>query len=165
MSLPVDIWIDGSCLRNPGGPGGWAAILRYGKQQREISGGVYATTNNRMEMRAFIEALATLKRPCEIIVHTDSRLVMMCATGVLKKSPCLPTKKNRDLRAAMRVGLQTHAVTFNWIRGHSGQPENERCDELARAAASQPTGEDPGFGKEIAPIRTDNPKHSRSESL
>ena len=141
----VQVWTDGSCLRNPGGPGGWAAILRFGKHERTISGGVRSTTNNRMEMRAFIEALASLKRPCRVVVHTDSNLVILCARGVLKKDPCLPTKKNRDLRARMRELLKIHAVRFNWVRGHTGQPENEICDRLARRAALAPTDDDTGW--------------------
>ncbi len=141
----VHVWTDGSCLRNPGGAGGWAAILRFGPHERTLSGGVRSTTNNRMEMRAFIEALATLKRPCRVVVHTDSNLVILCARGVLKKDPCLPTKKNLDLRVRMRELLKIHAVRFEWVRGHAGQRENEICDRLARRAALAPTGDDEGY--------------------
>jgi ribonuclease HI len=137
----VYIYSDGACSGNPG-PGGWGAILRYGKAESEISGGETHTTNNRMELTGVIEALSRLKYPCKAIVQTDSRYVV---DGIMKgwakswkrnnwvksdKKPAL----NPDLWEKLLSLCETHEVEFNWIKGHAGHAENERCDELARQA-------------------------------
>jgi ribonuclease HI len=136
----VEIFTDGACSGNPG-PGGWGAILRFGSVERELSGGEPATTNNRMEMMAAIEALRALKAPSEVLLHTDSRYLMDGATKWIaswKKRGWLTADKkpvkNEDLWRALEDALAPHAVTWNWVRGHSGHPENERVDELARMA-------------------------------
>ncbi len=137
---PIDIFTDGACSGNPG-PGGWAAILRSGKHERELSGGERNTTNNRMEMLAVINGLKALKRPSTVTVHTDSKYVMEGATKWIErwkvngwrtanKKPI----KNADLWLLLDTALDDHRVTWIWIEGHSGHPENERADALARAA-------------------------------
>ncbi len=134
----VDIYTDGACAGNPG-PGGWAAILRYKGTKKEISGFESDTTNNRMEMRAVIEALGKLKRTCRVRVHSDSQYLK---DGITKwihgwKRNGWMTKderpvKNRELWEALDELSQRHRVEWVWVRGHAGHPENERCDELAR---------------------------------
>jgi ribonuclease HI len=141
LSKPrVEIFTDGACSGNPG-PGGWGAILRFGSVEREMSGGERATTNNRMEMMAAIEALRALKAPSDVLLHTDSRYLMDGATKWIaswKKRGWLTADKkpvkNEDLWRALEDALAPHAVTWKWVRGHSGHPENERVDELARMA-------------------------------
>ena len=136
----VEIFCDGACSGNPG-PGGYGAILRYNGHEKEISGGEAHTTNNRMELTAAIEALRHLKRPCRVIITTDSQYLVKGITEWIqgwqrkgwqnsKKEPVL----NRDLwEELLRLSAQ-HNVTWNWIRGHNGHAENERCDVLARGA-------------------------------
>lgn len=136
----VQIYTDGACSGNPG-PGGWGAILQYGEQKKELSGGEEDTTNNRMELTAVIEALAALREPCEVEVTSDSKYVVDAIEkgwlyGWLKKgwkksnnAPVL----NVDLWQRLLPLLKQHEVRFVWIRGHAGHPENERCDELAVA--------------------------------
>ncbi len=134
----IDIFTDGACSGNPG-KGGWGAILRYQGVERELSGGDPDTTNNRMELTAVIEALRALKEPCEVTLTTDSKYV---ADAVLQgwvyrwqrngwrkadKKPAL----NVDLWQELLPLLDTHRVTFHWVKGHAGHPENERCDALA----------------------------------
>ncbi len=140
----VTIHTDGSCLGNPG-PGGWAAILRFGEREKELSGGFAGTTNNRMEITAVLEALAALTQPCAVDLFTDSQYVRKAVedkwldnwqrNGWLTsaKKPV----KNRDLWERLLPLLKRHTVRFHWLRGHSGHPENERCDVLARAQASR----------------------------
>jgi ribonuclease HI len=134
----VEIYTDGACSRNPG-PGGWAAILRYKGSEKEISGFERQTTNNRMEMRAVIEALRMLKEPCKVKIHTDSRYLRDGITlwihgwkhnGWITKGK-LPVK-NRDLWEALDDLAIKHQAEWIWVEGHAGHPENERCDELAR---------------------------------
>ncbi|MCL2108128.1 MAG: ribonuclease HI [Oscillospiraceae bacterium] len=135
----VKIFTDGACSGNPG-PGGWGAILRCGDKEVELSGGEAATTNNRMELTAAIEALARLTRPCTVTLQTDSRYVV---DGIEKgwaknwrrnnwtksdKKPAL----NPDLWEKLLNLCEIHEVTFTWIKGHAGHAENERCDQLAR---------------------------------
>ena len=145
---PVTIYTDGSCLSNPGGPGGWAAILIHDKTgtRRELSGGMAATTNNRMEITAVLEALKALKRPCLVTLYTDSQYVGNSISkgwikgwermGWVDKKTHKP-RLNADLWKEMLVQLARHAIKVQWIRGHQGQEENERCDELAKACAMQ----------------------------
>ena len=141
MSKPrVDIFTDGACSGNPG-PGGWAAILRAGGHEKELSGGDRATTNNRMELMAVIKALEALKQPSAVIVHTDSRYVMDGATKWMKnwkkngwKTADKKPVKNEELWRALEDAAAPHAVSWRWVEGHSGHAENERADALARAA-------------------------------
>jgi len=136
----VDIFTDGACSGNPG-PGGWAAILRAGKHERELSGGERASTNNRMELTAVIKALEALKQPSAATVHTDSRYVMDGATKWMKnwkkngwKTADKKPVKNEELWRALEDAAARHAVSWRWVEGHSGHAENERADALARAA-------------------------------
>jgi len=131
---------DGGCHGNPG-PGGWAATLSYGRHNREISGGEPATTNNRMELRAAIEALITLKEPCEVEFFTDSEYVKNGVTVWLAgwKTNGWRTKskkpvKNEDLWRALDAAVVRHQVKWIWLKGHSGHDGNERCDLLANEA-------------------------------
>ena len=135
----VTIFTDGGCLGNPG-PGGWAAILRYGKHERAISGGDAATTNNRMELSAAISALQTLKEPCEVIIFTDSQYLRMGITEWIhswRKKGWMTAKrepvKNDDLWKNLDAACKPHRIHWNWLKGHAGHPENERCDALAGA--------------------------------
>lgn len=134
----VEIYTDGACSGNPGA-GGWGAILKYGKHTKELSGYDPETTNNRMELTAVISALEALKEPCEAVVTTDSKYVCdginngwaraWRAHGWIKsdKKPAL----NPDLWERLLVLCETHRVSFVWVKGHDGHPENERCDMLA----------------------------------
>jgi ribonuclease HI len=136
----VEIFTDGACSGNPG-PGGWAAILRSGHHEKEFSGGEAATTNNRMELMAVIEGLRKLKRPSTVTIHTDSRYVMDGAAKWLKgwktkgwKTADKKPVKNEDLWRLLDQEMARHQIAWRWVAGHSGHPENERADELARAA-------------------------------
>jgi ribonuclease HI len=140
-SMPeVEIFTDGACSGNPG-PGGWAAILRYGDTEREIAGGEAMTTNNRMEMTAAIEALAALKRPCRVRLYTDSTYVR---DGITRWLPQWKARgwrtadkkpvKNSDLWQRLEAVAAAHEIEWLWVRGHAGHPENERVDVLARGA-------------------------------
>ena len=134
----IQIFTDGACSGNPG-PGGWGAILRYKAHEKELSGGEAETTNNRMELMALIAALEQLKEPCEIDLCSDSQYVInglqkgwaksWRARGWKKadKSPAL----NSDLWARLLDLSEAHTIHYNWIKGHAGHPENERCDRLA----------------------------------
>ncbi len=138
MKKTVEIFTDGACSGNPG-PGGWGAILRFAGKEKELSGGEKETTNNRMELTAVIKALSALKEPCKVTLTTDSKYVCDAvlkgwvyswkANGWRKadKKPAL----NVDLWEELLPLLDTHEVTFNWVKGHAGHPENERCDALA----------------------------------
>ena len=138
-SSRVDIWTDGACSGNPG-PGGWGALMRHGERERELSGGEPDTTNNRMELRAAIEALNELKKPCEVHVHTDSQYVRGGVTGWMhnwkrngwKTSDKKPVK-NEDLWRELDAATARHKIHWHWVKGHAGHPENERADELARS--------------------------------
>ena len=137
----VELFTDGACSGNPG-PGGWGALLRMAGKERELSGGEPATTNNRMELMAAIAGLEALQRPCKVRLVTDSKYVMDGATRWIKgwkkngwktadkKTPV----KNIELWQRLELALQPHDVHWNWVKGHSGHAENERVDELARAA-------------------------------
>jgi len=137
----VDIFTDGACRGNPG-PGGWAALLRLGDREREISGGETPTTNNRMELVAAIRALQALKRPCRVHLHTDSVYVR---DGITKwihgwrrngwRTAGKKPVKNAELWQQLLDAAAPHRVEWHWVKGHSGHPENDRVDALACAEA------------------------------
>ena len=136
----VEIFTDGACSGNPG-PGGWGAVLRHGEVVRELSGGDPSTTNNRMEMMAAIQALKALKRPCKVKLTTDSTYVRDGITKWLHgwrrngwKTADKKPVKNVELWQALVEAAAPHQVDWLWVKGHAGHPENERADELARAA-------------------------------
>ncbi len=134
--MSVEIFTDGACSGNPG-PGGWAALLRYNGVEKEISGGEFDTTNNRMEMMAVIEGLTALKKPSTVKLYTDSQYVQRGVTEWMKgwKAKGWPTRiKNQDLWLRIDSLIATHKVQFIWVRGHDGHEENERVDKLAVAA-------------------------------
>ena len=140
----VSIFTDGACSGNPG-PGGWGAILRYHGTERELSGGAAQTTNNRMELTAAIEALSALKRPCSVVLYSDSKYLIDAvekgwakgwrARGWVKadKKPAL----NSDLWERLLGLLEIHEVRFVWVKGHNEHPENERCDRMAVAESKK----------------------------
>jgi len=136
----VEIFTDGACSGNPG-LGGYGAILKYGREIKEISGYERETTNNRMEMLAVIKALELLKRPCKIKVFTDSNYVVKgmteWVTGWIERNWLNSQKKpvsNKDLWERLLKLSRLHQIEWKWIRGHHGHPENERCDQLAKNA-------------------------------
>lgn len=133
----VEIFTDGACKGNPG-RGGWGALLRFAGQTRELCGGENQTTNNRMELRAAIEALSALKESCEVGLTTDSTYVRDGITQWLPKwqrngwrTAAGKPVKNQDLWQALDEQVTRHTVTWHWVKGHSGHPDNERADELA----------------------------------
>lgn len=134
----VVIYTDGACSGNPG-PGGWGSLLMYDGHRRELFGGDASTTNNRMELMAVIQALEALKRPCDITIYTDSTYVMKGMTDWLEqwkrrgwKTAAKKPVKNVDLWQRLETAINSHQVDWNWVKGHSGVPGNERADELAR---------------------------------
>ena len=136
----VIIHSDGACHGNPG-PGGWAAVLVCGPHTRELSGGAPATTNNRMELQAAIEALQALKKPCAVEFHTDSNYLRDGITKWLPgwkrngwKTKSKQPVKNEDLWRQLEAAVSLHEVNWHWVKGHAGDAGNERCDELATAA-------------------------------
>jgi ribonuclease HI len=136
----VEVWTDGGCKPNPG-PGGWAAILRFRDVEKELSGAEPVTTNNRMELTAAAAALEALKRPCRVVLHTDSEYVKNGVTrwhaGWVRKNWRSSTGdpvKNMDLWQRLLAAAKQHRVEWRWVRGHSGDVMNERADELATAA-------------------------------
>ena len=139
----VHIYTDGACKGNPG-PGGWGAVLKYGDSVKEIKGFVSDTTNNIMELMAVIEALKSLTRPCEIIITTDSNYVKDGITQWIHqwkkkgwKTTAKKPVKNKGLWQILEEETHRHKIKWEWVKGHSGHPENERADELANIAASQ----------------------------
>jgi ribonuclease HI len=142
----VEAFTDGACLGNPG-PGGWAALLRYGGTERLLSGADPATTNNRMELMAAIEALAALKREASVRLSTDSQYVQRGITEWVPRwkrngwrtADGKPVA-NQDLWQRLDALVTGHAVAWLWVRGHSGHPENERVDRAAREAAERVRG-------------------------
>ena len=138
--MHVEIFCDGACSGNPG-VGGYGSILRCGGKEKELSGAEGITTNNRMEMSAAIAGLEALTRPCEVVLTTDSQYLVKGMTEWLpgwQKRGWVNSKKepvvNRDLWERLVELTKVHKVRWVWVRGHNGHPENERCDELARAA-------------------------------
>jgi ribonuclease HI len=137
----VQVHTDGACLGNPG-PGGWAALLRYRGKERELAGGEPLTTNNRMELMAAIVALETLSEACAIVLHTDSQYVRQ---GITEWMPAWLRRnwktaggdlvKNRDLWERLHAACVRHRIDWRWVKGHSGDPDNDRVDELARDQA------------------------------
>ncbi|HOX40178.1 MAG TPA: ribonuclease HI [Candidatus Brocadiia bacterium] len=136
----VVIYTDGACRGNPG-PGAWACVLKYGPYRKELCGGEKATTNNRMELQAAVEALNALKKSCIVEFYTDSRYVQEGVSDWMPKwkengwrrreNRKWKPVKNEDLWRALDTAQERHQVEWNWVRGHAGDPENERCDQLA----------------------------------
>ncbi len=136
----VIIYSDGACSGNPG-PGGWGALLRFGRHEKELSGGEPATTNNRMELMAAIQSLKALNQPCRVDFYTDSSYVKNGIEQWLKnwkargwKTASKKPVKNQDLWQALDVAIQPHRIQWYWVRGHAGDRDNERVDQLARNA-------------------------------
>ena len=136
----VTVFTDGACSGNPG-PGGWGAILRFGDHEKEISGGEAHTTNNRMELMAAISALEALKRPCNVVLHTDSQYVQQGISSWIKqwkkngwRTADKKPVKNTDLWQRLDTAIERHKVDWRWVKGHDGHEMNERADELARSA-------------------------------
>lgn len=134
----VEIFTDGACSGNPG-PGGWGALLRFDGKEKELCGGEGESTNNRMELLAAIEALNALKRPCKVKLTTDSVYVKNGITQWIHgwkqngwRSANKKPVKNADLWQALEVATERHDVSWFWVKGHAGHPDNERADELAR---------------------------------
>ena len=139
----VSIFTDGACKGNPG-PGGWGVLLRMGEHEKELSGGEADTTNNRMEMRAVIEGLKALKEPCEVALYSDSKYVIDGITkwihGWKKRGWVNAAKKpvaNAEMWRELDEATRRHKVSWNWVKGHSGHPENERVDTLASDEAER----------------------------
>ncbi len=141
-----EVWIysDGACSGNPG-PGGWGAILRYGEHTKEICGGEAQTTNNRMELTAVLRALSMLKEPCRVHLVSDSKYVLDALSkgwvwGWKKKGWIKSDKKpalNVDLWEQLLPHIARHDMVYEWIKGHAGHPENERCDAMAVAESQK----------------------------
>ena len=139
----IEIWTDGACSGNPG-PGGWGALMRAGGHVKELYGGDPATTNNRMEMMAVIEALNALKKPSKVTLHVDSPYVQEGLTKWIKgwkrngwKTADKKPVKNQELWMAMEEACARHVITWKWVKGHSGDPNNDRADELARLGTDE----------------------------
>ena len=143
MTPQVVIYTDGACSGNPG-PGGWGAVLIFGERERDIWGGEPATTNNRMELMAAIQALETLKRPCKVELHTDSTYVQKGISEWMHswkargwKTAAKAPVKNEDLWRRLDTARLRHDVTWKWVKGHSGHTLNDRADELARRGIAE----------------------------
>lgn len=143
MSKLVEIWTDGACSGNPG-PGGWGVLLKSGGHEKELMGGEYETTNNRMELMAAIEGLNALKRPSKVTLHTDSTYVKDGLTKWIHgwkrngwKTAAKKPVKNKDLWQALEAACDPHDINWVWVKGHAGDEGNERADELARLASRQ----------------------------
>ncbi|MDQ2068955.1 ribonuclease HI [Natronospira bacteriovora] len=142
----VIVHTDGACRGNPG-PGGWGALLEWGGHCRELKGGEPETTNNRMELRAAIEALSTLKRRCQVELYTDSEYVRQGITQWMDgwkqrgwKTSAKKPVKNRELWEALDRQCQRHDIRWHWVKGHAGHPGNERADALANEAIDEMQG-------------------------
>lgn len=141
MLKQISLFTDGSCLGNPG-PGGYAAILVYNQHRKELSQGYTLTTNNRMELMAAIAGLRALSEPCQVTLTTDSQYVRQGITQWIHnwkkkgwKTANREPVKNSDLWKELDTEIQRHQIEWLWVKGHSGHPENERCDVLAKEAA------------------------------
>lgn len=139
----VEIWTDGACKGNPG-PGGWGALLKMGAIEKTLHGGEPLTTNNRMEMLAVIEALGALKRPCKVLLHVDSQYVMKGMTEWIHgwkqrgwRTADKKPVKNADLWQRMDEAVAKHSITWKWVKGHAGDPGNERADLLANRGVEE----------------------------
>ena len=137
MTSTIEIFTDGACRGNPG-PGGWGALLVAGRHRKTMHGGEPETTNNRMELRAAIEALNALKRPSKVVLHTDSKYVMNGITEWMTnwkkrgwKTASKKPVKNQDLWVALDEAIQRHDIKWVWVKGHSGHDGNEEADALA----------------------------------
>jgi ribonuclease HI len=142
----VAIWTDGACSGNPG-PGGWGVILVAGEHRKELFGGEPDTTNNRMELMAAISALEALKKPCEITLHIDSQYVRQGITQWIHgwkkngwKTADKKPVKNAELWQRLEEATRRHRIDWQWVKGHAGDPMNERADELAREGVKQARG-------------------------
>ena len=142
----IDMFTDGACSGNPG-PGGWGVLMRYGRHEKELKGGVSDTTNNRMELQAVIEGLSALKSKCHVTIHTDSKYVMDGVTKYLVgwkakgwKTADRKEVKNIDLWQTLDNILPRHQIDWIWIKGHNGHVDNERADALARAGIPDTAG-------------------------
>ncbi len=155
----VTIYTDGACIRNPG-PGGYGVVLLYGDHRKEFSGGYRLTTNNRMEVTAAIQGLAALKQPCKVELFSDSEYLVNAvekgwarrwrANGWYRQNKKLA--ENRDLWEELLNLCDRHQVRFEWIKGHAGHVENERCDQLSLQAAQLPNlPEDEGYEGSVVP--------------
>lgn len=152
MTQHVEIYTDGSCLGNPG-PGGYGVVIEYGPHRKELSGGYRLTTNNRMELLAAIKGLQALKRPCRVILTTDSQYLRQGIQQWIHnwkrngwRTSARSPVKNADLWQQLDQVAQLHDIQWNWVKAHQGHPQNERCDDLAREAAGQSElAEDTGY--------------------
>ena len=147
----ISIYTDGSSLGNPG-PGGYGIVMRYKEHEKQFAKGFNLTTNNRMEMMAAVEGLKLLKESCSVVLTTDSQYVRQGITQWIHnwkkrgwKTADKKPVKNADLWQALEKETHRHQVEWKWVKGHAGHRENEICDEIARAAAEDPTEEDTGY--------------------
>jgi len=154
MSDSVEMFTDGACKGNPG-PGGWGVLMIFKGVEKELWGGERETTNNRMDLMAAIQGLMALKRECEVVLTTDSQYVMKGINEWMVnwkkrgwKTADKKPVKNVDLWQRLDLALSTHKIQWEWVKGHAGHPENERCDVLARSAAENPAFEDIGYKTE-----------------
>lgn len=146
MTKQIEIWTDGSCSGNPG-PGGWGALLVSGDNEKELFGGQENTTNNQMELTAAIEALNALKAPSKVTLHTDSTYVKDGLTKWIHgwkkngwKTAAKKPVKNKELWQALDAACKRHDITWKWVKGHAGDPGNERADELANCGTDLAKG-------------------------
>ena len=144
MNNLVEIYTDGACKGNPG-PGGWGVYWRYGAHEKELFGGEALTTNNQMELMAAIVALETLKHPCQVRLHTDSRYVLQGITEWMAnwksrgwKTAARQPVKNEQLWRRLDAAIQKHRIEWVWVKGHAGDPGNERADALANRGVLSP---------------------------
>lgn len=142
----IEIFTDGGCRGNPG-PGGWGALLRYNGHIKELKGAQAHTTNNQMELMAAIQAFEALKRPCKVVITTDSQYVKNGITQWMAgwkkkgwKTAANQPVKNQELWQRLDAAIATHEVEWHWVKGHSGHPENERVDALANEAIDELLG-------------------------
>lgn len=151
MQKQIEVFTDGSCLGNPG-PGGIGIVLRYKQHEKHISKGYLQTTNNRMELRAVIDALDSLKEPCIVKIYSDSQYMKNGITQWIFnwkknnwKTAAGKPVKNQDLWILLDQAIRRHQIDWQWVKGHAGHRENEICDELAKQGATNPQLEDRGY--------------------